>query len=222
MAQFTLSARVRDKKGKGVARKIRASEQIPAVFYGPGVEPLMLVLDYPEFQKLLKTTTGENVILDLEIESAGKSGTKKVMLKELQMDPLKDTYLHVDFYEISMDKEITIDIPIRLVNIPAGVEEGGILQHVVREMTISGLPDKLLEDIEVDVSLLNIGDSIHIGDMSLPEGITAHQDEGLTVAVVVAPTVVVEEEPEEEEEIEGEEAEGEEATEEEKESAPEE
>ena len=223
MAQFTLSARVRDKKGKGVARKIRASEQVPAVFYGPGVEPRMLVLDYPELQKLLKTTTGENVILDLEIESDGKSDTKKVMLKELQMDPLKDIYLHVDFYEISMDKEITIDIPIRLVNIPAGVEEGGILQHVVREMTISGLPDKLLEDIEVDVSLLNIGDSIHIGDMSLPEGITALQDEGLTVAVVVAPTVVVEEEPEEEEEeIEGEEAEGEEAAEEEKESAPEE
>ncbi len=222
MAQFRLSARVRDTKGKGVARKLRAAQQIPAVFYGPGVEPLMLVLDYIEFQKLLKTTTGENVILDLDIESGGKSDTKKVMLKELQMDPIKDTYLHVDFYEISMDKEITIDIPIRLVGDPAGVEEGGILQHVVREMTISGLPDKLVEDIELDVSSLAIGDAVHIEDISLPEGITAIQDAGLTVAVVVAPTVVVEEEPEEEEEIEGEEAEGEEAPEEEKESAPEE
>jgi large subunit ribosomal protein L25 len=223
MAQFRLSARVRDTKGKGVARKLRTAGQIPAAFYGPGVEPLMLALDYPEFQKLLKTTTGENVILDLEIESGGKSDTRKVMLKELQMDPIKDTYLHVDFYEISMDKEITIDIPIRLLNTPAGVEEGGILQHVVREMTISGLPDKLVEDIEVDVSALNIGDAVHIEDISLPEGITALQDEGLTVAVVVAPTVVVEEEPEEEEEIEGEEAEGEEeAPEEEKESTPEE
>lgn len=222
MAQFRLSARVRDTKGKGVARKLRAAQQIPAVFYGPGVEPLMLVLDYIEFQKLLKTTTGENVIMDLDIESGGKSDTKKVMLKELQMDPVKDTYLHVDFYEISMDKEITIDIPIRLVGDPAGVEEGGILQHVVREMTISGLPDKLVEDIEVDVSSLAIGDAVHIEDISLPEGITALQDAGLTVAVVVAPTVVAEEEPEEEEEIEGEEAEGEEAPEEEKESAPEE
>jgi len=157
MAQFRLSARVRDTKGKGVARKLRAAHQIPAVFYGPGAEPLMLVLDYPEFQKLLKTTTGENVILDLEIESGGKSDIKKVMLKELQMDPIKDTYLHADFYEISMDKEITIDIPIRLVGDPAGVEEGGILQHVVREMTISGLPDRLPDHIEVDVAALDIG-----------------------------------------------------------------
>lgn len=221
MAQFTLSARTREGRGKGVARKLRAASQVPAVFYGPQAEPLLLVLEHTDLHKLLKKARGDNVILDLEISSEGKSDTRKAMLKDLQMDPVKDTYLHADFYEISMDKEITLDIPIRLLNVPAGVDQGGILQHVVREMTISGLPDKLTDQIEVDVSGLEIGDAVHIGDIPLPDGVTAIQDAGLTVAVVVAPTVTVEEAPEEAEELEGEEA-AEEAAEKEEESAPEE
>lgn len=206
MAQFTLSARTRTGKGKGVARKLRAANQVPAVFYGPETEPLPLVLEHADLHTLLKKARGENVILDLEISSEGESGTKKAMLKDLQMDPVKDTYLHADFYEISMDKEITLDIPIRLVNTPAGVAQGGILQHVVREMTISGLPDRLTDQVEVDVSGLDIGDAVHIGDIPLPEGVTAIQDAGLTVAVVVAPSVTKEEAPEEAEEMEGKEA----------------
>ena len=170
MAEFTLSARTREEKGKGAARKIRAANQVPAVFYGPETEPLLLVLEHTDLHKLLKRARGDNVILDLEISSEGKSDTKKAMLKDLQMDPIKDTYLHADFYEISMDKEITLDIPIRLVNLPEGVDQGGILQHVVREMTISGLPDRLTDQIEVDVSGLGIGDAVHIGDIPLPEG----------------------------------------------------
>jgi len=221
MAQFTITARAREGRGKGIARKLRAEGQVPAVFYGPETEPLLLVLEHADLQKLLKKARGDNVILDLEIASGGKSDIKKAMLKDLQMDPIKDTYLHADFYEISMDKEITLDIPIRLLNTPAGVDQGGILQHVVREMTISGLPDKLPDHIEVDVAALDIGDAVHIEDIPLPEGVTAIQDEGLTVAVVVAPTVTREEVLEEAEELEGEEAEGETA-EKEEEPAPEE
>lgn len=221
MAQFTITARAREGRGKGIARKLRAEGQVPAVFYGPETEPLLLVLEHADLQKLLKKARGDNVILDLEIASGGKSDIKKAMLKDLQMDPIKDTYLHADFYEISMDKEITLDIPIRLLNTPAGVDQGGILQHVVREMTISGLPDKLPDHIEVDVAALDIGDAVHIEDIPLPEGVTAIQDEGLTVAVVVAPTVTREEVLEEAEELEGEEAE-EETAEKEEEPAPEE
>jgi large subunit ribosomal protein L25 len=202
MAELTLAARIRDSKGKEVAKKLRRDEQVPAVFYGPGAGTVKLVVDYPELQKIVKQTAGENVILALQIESDSGSDTKRVMLKELQVDPIKDTYLHVDFYEISMDKEITVDIPIHLVNIPKGVTEGGILQHVRRDLTVSCLPDKLVEHLEVDVSDLDIGDSVHIGDVGLPEGVKTSQEGHLTVATVVAPSVIAEKVEEIEEEIE--------------------
>jgi large subunit ribosomal protein L25 len=167
----------------------------------------MLTLEYSDLKKIMRQTAGENIILGLQIESDKGSDTKTVMLKELQTDPIKDTYIHADFYEVSMDKEITIDIPIQLINTPIGVTEGGILQHVRRELTISCLPDKLVEYIEVDVSGLDIGDSIHIEDLALPEGMRTDQEGGLTIANVMAPTVQEEEIEEVEEVEEGEEAE---------------
>jgi large subunit ribosomal protein L25 len=112
------------------------------------------------------------------------------------MDPVKDIYIHADFYEISMDKEITVDVPIRLVNSPVGVTEGGILQHIKRELKISCLPGKMIDALEVDVSRLDIGDAVHVKDIDLPEGIVSLEEEDLTVAAVAAPTVA--EEPEEE------------------------
>ncbi len=206
MAQYTLRVSVRDNKGKEAAKKLRRNNQIPAIFYGPDTDPLMLVVDYPDLDGIIKQTAAENIILELQIESEEGSDSKTVMLKELQVDPLKNTYLHADFYEVSMEREVTVGIPIHLLNTPAGVLEGGILQHVRREITISCLPDQMVEHLDVDVSGLEIGDSIHIRDIDLPEGMTTNQDENLTVAVVAAPTVIPEvEEIEEIEEIEGEE-----------------
>ncbi len=211
MAQYTLRVSVRDDKGKEAAKKLRRNNQIPAIFYGPDTDPLMLVVDYPDLDGIIKQTAAENIILGLQIESEEGSDSKTVMsktvmLKELQVDPIKNTYLHADFYEVSMEREVTVGIPIHLLNTPAGVLEGGVLQHVRREITISCLPDQMVEHLDVDVSGLEIGDSIHIRDIDLPEGLTTNQDENLTVAVVAAPTVIPEvEEIEEIEEIEGEE-----------------
>jgi large subunit ribosomal protein L25 len=214
VAEYTLRAGVRDNKGKEAAKKLRRNNQIPAVFYGPDTDPLMLVVDYSDLDGIIKQTAVENIILALQIESEEGSDSKTVMLKELQVDPIKNTYLHADFYEVSMEKEVTVGIPIQLLNTPAGVVEGGILQHVRREITVSCLPDKMVEHLDVDVSGLEIGDSIHIRDIVLPEGLTTSQDENLTVAVVAAPTVIPEaEEIEEIEEIEGEEGEEEKETE---------
>jgi large subunit ribosomal protein L25 len=161
--------------------------------------------------------------MDLQIESEKGSETKIVMLKELQTDPINDTYIHADFYEISMEKELTINIPIRLINTPVGVTNGGILQHVRREMTISCFPDKLIEYIDADVSGLDIGETLHISDISFPDGITSMLEDHLTIAVVNAPTVAAAEEEleEEEEEIEGEEKETDKETEDETESGSE-
>ncbi|MCD4715729.1 MAG: 50S ribosomal protein L25 [Desulfobacterales bacterium] len=198
MTQPVLAAYIRKTTGKGAARKLRKNNQVPAVFYGPGTETVMLALDYPELEKLLKQASGENIILDLQVKSDKGTESKKAMLKDLQVDPVKDNYVHADFYEISMDKEITVAVPIQLLNIPIGITSGGILQHIRRELTITCLPDKLVDAFEIDVSGLDIGGSVHIRDIEIPEGITSEEEDHLTVAIVAAPTIEVEEEEEEE------------------------
>jgi len=206
MNQPVLTARIRKSKGKGAAKKLRKMAQIPAVFYGPKTEPVMLAVDYPELERLLKQGSSDNVILDLQVQSDQGTETRKAMLKDLLIGPIKDIYLHADFYEISMDKEITVDVPIRLVNSPAGVTEGGTLQHIKRELKISCLPGKMIDVLEMDVSGLDIGDSLHVEDIDLPEGILSLDEGDLTIATVAAPTVAEEAEEEviEEELVEGE------------------
>ncbi|MBW1779779.1 MAG: 50S ribosomal protein L25 [Deltaproteobacteria bacterium] len=196
MRQLTIAAHVRKTTGKGAARKLRKDHQMPAIFYGPKTQPVMLAVNYPEFEQVAKVSGAENVILELQVRSDRGEETKKVMLKELTVDPVKGTYLHADFYEISMDKEITVDLPIRLVNTPRGVTDGGFLQTIRRELTVSCLPDKLIDSLEIDVSDLEIGDSIHIQDIELPEGITCAEEDHLTIAVVSAPGGGMEEEEE--------------------------
>lgn len=211
MEQPLLVARVRKTKGKGAAKKLRKMAQVPAVFYGPKTESVMLAVDYPELERLLKQGSSDNVILDLQVQSDQGTETHKAIIKDILMDPVKDIFLHADFYEISMDKEITVDVPIRLVNSPVGVTEGGILQHIRRKLNISCLPDKMIDVLELDVSGLAIGDSVHVEDIDLPEGIVSLEEGHLTVATVAAPTVAEEAEEEviEEELAEGEVAESE-------------
>ena len=194
MEQLTLSARIRTVKGKGAVRKIRRENRIPAVFYGPNREPVILTVEEADLRGILRQAAGENTILGLQIESDKGSDTMMVMIKELQTDPIQDTVFHADFYEISMDKELTIEIPIHLVNTPIGVSNGGILQQIKREVTVTGLPGKLVDFLEADVAGLDIGDALHLSTISLPEGITLEEDEALTIAVVAAPTVIKEEE----------------------------
>jgi len=197
MKQVKLTARLREEKGKSAARKLRKNNQIPAVFYGPSREPLMLSVSKSDLRGILKRSTSENILLELRIEGNGKGGGGLAMLKELQTDPVKDQVLHADFYEISMDKELTIDVPIVLVNTPVGVTNGGMLQQVRRELKVSGLPGKLIDSLEVDVSNLDIGDSLHVRDIGLPEGLKPLDEGHLAVAVVAAPAVAEEAEAEE-------------------------
>ena len=207
MAYYDLAARVRDKKGKEAAKRLRRGKRIPAIFYGPNAGSLMLTVDSSALKTIMNQTAGENIILRLQIESDKGTDNRMVILKELITDPIKDNYVHVDFHEISMDKKLTVNVPIRLINTPVGVANGGILQHVKREMAISCLPNKLVDFIEVDVSSLNIGDSIHFHDITLPEGITSVEEEKFTVAVVIPPSIAGVEEAVEKKEEEEEEAE---------------
>lgn len=213
MAQLTLKARAREERGKSATRKMRQNNRIPAVFYGPRVQPLALSVDVTDLQKVLRQTSSENIILELQIQTDGGSDSHTVILKELQVDPVRPVYYHADFYEIPMDKELSFQIPLHLVNTPVGAGKGGILEHVLRELTVFCLPTKLVERIDVDVSGLDMGDSLHVRDIQLPEGIKTTQDQNQTVALVAAP-VVKEEKAEEAVEVEGEAAEAEGAAEE--------
>ena len=201
MRQLPLAAHIRETTGKGAARKLRKDNQLPAIFYGPGTESIMLTVDYPELTRITKQGKGENIILDLQIKSDHGEETRKAMLKDLMVDPVSGFYLHADFYEISMDKEITVDMPVTILNTPIGVtEEGGFLQHIRRNVTVSCLPDSLIDSLDVDVSEMNIGDTVHIRDIEFPEGITCLEESHLTVVVVSAPGGGMEEEEEELEE----------------------
>lgn len=217
MDNLQLTCEIRTQVGKGAARKLRATGKVPAILYGAGIEPIMLTTDYLELKKALKGRSAENVIFDLRIDSGSRGQSKKVMIKEIQRDPVKRDYLHVDLFEISMKKELEVDIPVNLVNTPIGVTQGGILQHVRREVKVSCMPDDLVEKIDVDVAVLEIGQTLHVGDISFPPGLKPLEDEDLTIVTVVAPAAaaeveeVEEEEAEEEkvEETEGEEIKGE-------------
>lgn len=200
MNQVRLAARIRKTRGKGAARRTRKNHQVPAIFYGPKSPSLMLTVEYTELVRVLKEAQSETPVLALSIESEQGPMDRHVMLKDLTVDPVKRTFVHADFYEISMDEEITIRVPIHVINTPAGVKNGGILEHVRRDISISCLPDRLVKALEVDVSGLEIGDSIHIGDIPFPEGIRPDEDTALTVAVVQAPAVTQQEAEQEEDE----------------------
>ena len=210
MDTMQLNSEIRVQTGKGAARRLRSAGKLPAILYGAETEPMMLAMEYSELEKTLKGRAAENIIFDLTINGGKKSQSKKVMIKELQRDPVKRDYLHVDLFEISMAKELEVEIPLDLLNTPIGVDEGGILQHIRREVKAACLPEDLVDKIEVDVSGLDIGQSLHVRDISFPPGLKPLDDEDLTVVTVVAPTVTPEVEEEEEvEEAEVEETEGE-------------
>ena len=202
MDTMQLNSEIRIQTGKGAARKLRTAGKLPAILYGAETEPIMLAMDYRELKKTLRGRSAENIIFDLTIDGEKKSQSKKVMIKEIQRDPVKRDYLHVDLFEISMAKELEVDIPIDLLNTPVGVDQGGILQHIRREVKAACLPEDLVDSIEVDVSGLDIGQSLHIRDISFPPGLRLLDDENLAVVTVVAPTVTAEVEEGEEEEVE--------------------
>jgi len=151
-----------------------------------------LSVSYSDLKTLVKSTSSENIILQLRIESEKGEETRSVMLKELQADPIKPVYYHADFYEIAMDKELTLNIALHLVGTPPGIAKGGVLQHAKRELQVSCLPGDMVESLDVDVSALDIGGAVHAKDVVLPKGIRLLGDEEETVAVVAAPAVVAE------------------------------
>ena len=208
MEQIDLKAQVRKTTGKGLARALRREGRIPAVLYGPKTDSMMLSIDFKEFEQIVKKANVGSVLLNLQIQN-GETLTRPAMIKELQTNPVSGAFLHIDFYEIDMQRKINVSVPVVTRGKSAGVEEGGLLQIVRREIELFCLPTAIPESIEVDISELTIGDSIHIREITLPGDVELPEDIDFTVITVLAPKV--EEEVVEVEELE----EGEEAAEEE-------
>lgn len=207
MAQSTLNVTKRKRMGKSGAREIRKEGNIPAVLYGKGTETLSLVINPSELKEALSTDAGENTLLEMRIKDEEAETQKLSLLREVQYDYLTDKPIHLDFQALDMNQKITVDVPVQIEGNAIGVKEGGILDEILREISVECLPTNIPNSYIIDVSELDIGDSIHVEVLDAQEGVTIMHDDEDTIVTVVAPKV--EAEPVEEE-VEGEEGEGEE------------
>lgn len=191
----TITARSRDSRGKGAARQTRREGRIPGVLYGHGEDSVSLSVDANELHKLVHTISIENTIVDLDL---GSGEPYKVLIRELQRHPFRDEFVHIDFFHVAMDEQIQVEVPIILLGTPTGVKnKGGVLDHQLRELEVFCLPGSIPEKIELDVSQLDIGDSIHVSDIQLSD-VEILTDLDRSVVAVLAPTVIEVEEAAEE------------------------
>lgn len=205
MEQFEINATVRKKTGNGPARVLRRGGRIPAVLYGPKTEPVLLSVNIKELELILKKSSIGSVILNLVIQN-GKKVTKPAMIKEFQSHPVSGQFIHIDFYEIDMQRKINVMIPITTTGISKGVELGGLLQIIRREIEVFCMPGDIPEAIEIDITDLDIGDSVHVDEIQLGDNIEKATDVNFTVVTILSPKVEEVAEEEEEEALEGEEA----------------
>ncbi len=219
MAQSTLNVIKRKRMGKSGAREIRKEGNIPAVLYGKGTETLSLVINPAELKEALSTDAGENTLLEIRIKDEEAEIQKLSLLREVQYDYLTDKPIHLDFQALDMKEKITVTVPVQIEGSAKGVKEGGILEEILREISVECLPTNIPNSFSVDVTELEIGHSIHVGTLEIEEGVTILHENEDTIVTVLAPKV--ETEPTEEE-IEGEEGTEEAATEEAQEEGSEE
>jgi len=197
MAHQILEVKVRPEIGGGRPRRLRREGLLPGVFYSRGEEPIPLTLDL----KYLKKATGrlrENQIVNLEIDREGKKLKKPAIVKEIQVDYLAGSLLHIDFQQIALDEKLTAMVPIISIGEAIGVtRDGGILEHILREVDIECLPADLPEAIEVDVSALTVGATIHVSDIPAIDGVEILTDPTLSIFALATPITEAEAEPEE-------------------------
>jgi large subunit ribosomal protein L25 len=184
--RVTLDVELRSEKGKGPARRMRADGKIPAIFYGKKSEPIPLAVDAVSLRKSVDAG-GQNVVFELNITDAEKGGKKSALLKESQVRPLDGEVLHLDFIEVFEDVEVDVTVPLVFNGKPEGLDKGGVVEYAARSVSARCLPKNIPESIEVDISPLDINQSLHVKDLTIPEGITILDNEELGVVSVILP-----------------------------------
>jgi large subunit ribosomal protein L25 len=183
MAVIQLKGAKREQTGKGGARKARAAGQIPGVLYGHGETPVPVAVDFKEFEIALRSHKGGNAIVNLNVGA----GDVTALLRDVQLDPLSRRIIHLDFQHISLTEQIVVEVALHFVGIPIGVKDsGGILEHITRTLEVRCLPTAIPPSIDVDVTALNIGENLHVRDITV-SGFEIVTDGDVTIAAVVAP-----------------------------------
>ncbi len=184
MSVIQLKGSRRERVGKGGARKARAAGQIPGVLYGHGETPVAVAVEKGEFELALRHHKGGNAIVNLAV--AGASGVT-ALVRDVQYDPLSRAIVHLDFQHISLTEQIEVEVVLHFVGVPVGVKDGGgILEHSIRTLEVRCLPTAIPPSIDVDVTALNVGDSMHVRDLKV-EGFDIVTDGDVTIAAVVLP-----------------------------------
>lgn len=198
-----VEAQTRDEKGKNACRRLRAQGMIPAVLYGPQIDSVPISVDPREVMSILHSESGRNTIFKV---SVGES-TRDVMIRDYQIDPIRDRLLHTDFQAIAMDQMMTFEVPIEVIGKAQGVKDGGVLEVILREITVECLPADVPGHIRVDVTQLEVNDTLHVSELEVDrEKIEIQNDPEVVVLLVAPPTIVAEAAEEEEIAEEGEEA----------------
>jgi large subunit ribosomal protein L25 len=192
--QAKLTVQTRTQVGRNAIKKVRKEGLIPGVIYGVGQEPINLEVNRRQLSTVLAHSSSENILLELEIVDGDNKRNSLAMIQEVQHHPIQRQILHVDFHAVSATEKITAEVPIETIGEPIGVKtSGGLLEHNLRDLEVECLPGDLPNRIEVDVTSLDINQSIHVKDLKLPPGVEAVTDGDLTVVAVSAARV--EEEP---------------------------
>jgi large subunit ribosomal protein L25 len=167
MEELRIQAEKRVETGKGPARRARRQGSIPAILYGRDTEPLALYISAKEWRSIAGHARS-NAVFTMAVKGGDAAEERPVMVKNIQREPVDHTILHVDFLQISMERAVQVEVPIHLVGIPVGAVKGGVVEQHLRTAMIESLPGQIPEKIEVDISGLDIGDSIHVREISLP------------------------------------------------------
>ncbi|MEJ2697280.1 MAG: 50S ribosomal protein L25 [Candidatus Sulfobium sp.] len=186
MERFNIIVEKREVQGKGAARSLRREGMVPAVLYREG-RSQSIKLSGKELAKLINTIKGEQVMVNLEFAGGEQ---KLALLKDYQVDPIKGELLHTDFFEVSLTEEVRVTVHVATAGEPLGVKrDQGILQHVLREVEIECLPNKIPGRMEIDITPLEIGQAVHVSDLQFEEGIKVLTDPGDVIVTVTAPAV---------------------------------
>ncbi len=211
-----LAVEVRPRTGKGAARSLRRQDKIPGVIYGPKAVPLPISVADNALEKLLREMGEESKLLKVTVADGQSRQMRQVLIREVQVHPVRRQFLHVDFYEVPLDHPIVVEVPVEVLGEAAGVRDGGLLNVIRRTLAVRCLPGDIPEKVQIDVSSLEIGSTVHVADLIQQVPFELVDEAHLTVVTVNAPEAIAEPvEAEESEEAAGESAEtaeGEEVT----------
>lgn len=186
MEKIELTAQVREKAGKGVARSLRRNQMVPAVLYSHG-KSMPIAMGNKEVTKVLKTEGGEHALITLKLDGAKDNASRMALIKDYQVDPINGSLIHIDLMEVAMNEKVRISVAVHIVGTAAGVKEGGIFQYGQRNLEIECLPTKIPGFIEVDITALGVNESLHVRDIKVAEGIKILTDGDATVATIQPP-----------------------------------